>query len=152
MRIIKQAGFTDQLIKLYLPLNAPGETPETILETVRVCRTLYGLFGRENVYPWIFLLAIQPGTPLEKRLIETGYLDADYNPLSYNPFTIKKLLYNPPPLGELIGKSVLEAQSRTTLPEEAGRKTLDIIEDRLLGRGSNEEIVETQPLRVKTSK
>jgi radical SAM superfamily enzyme YgiQ (UPF0313 family) len=131
-KLIKKAGFSNQIVKLYLALNAPGETTETLLETIMGCKELYELFGREQVYPWIFFLAIQPGTTLEKRMIEKGYLDKDYDPLTYNPFTIKKLLYNPPPLGELIGKSYLEALSQTNLSEEVGRKTLDIIEDRLL--------------------
>lgn len=131
-KMIKKAGFSNQMVRLYLALNAPGETPETLLETIRGCRELYGLFGREQVYPWIFLLAIQSGTTLEKRLVESGYLDKDYNPLSYNPLTIKKLLYNPPPLGEVIGKSYLEALGQTDMVMEAGRRALDIIEDRLL--------------------
>jgi hypothetical protein len=64
-------------------------------------------------------------------LIEDDYLDADYNPLSYNPFTIKRLLYNPPPLGKLIGQSFLEANAQTT-KEEVGKLMLDIIESKLL--------------------
>jgi radical SAM superfamily enzyme YgiQ (UPF0313 family) len=135
-KMIKEAGFSDQMFKVYLALNAPGETPETLLETIMGCRTLYGMFGRENVYPWIFFLAIQPGTPLEKRLIESGYIDKDYNPLSYNPLTIKRLLYNPPPLGEVIGRSFIEALGQTKELTEAGRKTLDILEERIVaGKG-----------------
>ncbi len=130
-RRIKEAGFSNQLIKLYLPLNSPGETPETLLETIKSCRLIYEIFGRDRVSPWLFFLAIQSGTTLEKRLIEDDYLDADYNPLSYNPFTIKRLLYNPPPLGKLIGQSFLEANAQTT-KEEAGKLMLDIIESKLL--------------------
>jgi radical SAM superfamily enzyme YgiQ (UPF0313 family) len=134
-KMIKKAGFTNQMFKIYLALNSPGETPETILETTRGLKTLYKLFGRESIYPWIFFLAIQPGTTLEKRLIQSGYLKPGYNPLSYNPFTIKKLLYNPPPLGEVIGKSFLEGLSQTGDLMEAGRRTMDIMEYRLLGAG-----------------
>lgn len=130
-RRIKEAGFSNQLIKLYMPLNSPGETTETLLETIKTCRLLYDIFGKERVYPWLFFLAVQSGTRLEKKLIENEYLHADYNPLSYNPYIIKKLLYNPPPLGSLIGQSFLEANAQTTT-EEAGRLMLDILEKKLL--------------------
>ena len=130
-RTIRKAGFTNQVIKLYLPLNAPGETPETLLETIRTCRQVYDIFGEAYVHPWIFFLAIQSGTTLEKNLVEEGYFNAGYNPLSYNPFTIKKLLYNPPTLGGLIGQSFLEANAKTSRSEEVGRLTLDILEAKL---------------------
>jgi radical SAM superfamily enzyme YgiQ (UPF0313 family) len=129
-KTIKDAGLTDQLIKLYLPLNSPGETAETLLETISTCRTLYGIFGKEKVYPWLFFLAIQAGTKLEKRLMDSGYLYDNYNPLSYNPFTIKKLLYNPPPLGKMIGRSFIKAKGQASR-EETGKVTLDLIEDDL---------------------
>ena len=134
-RRIKEAGFRDQLIKLYMPLNAPGETPETLLETIRTCRLLYGIFGRERVHPWLFFLAVQSGTPLEKRLIQEGYLKPGYNPLSCNPFTIKRLLYNPPPLGDLIGQSFLRACTRAK-GEERDRLTLEILEETLGEKGN----------------
>ncbi len=133
-RRIKETGFSTQLIKLYMPLNSPGETPETLFGTIKTCRLLYDIFGRERVWPWLFFLGIQSGTILEKELIKTGYLNVDYNPLSYNPYTIKKLLYNPPPLGGMIGQSFLEASSKGT-PEEAGKLMLDILEKRLLKKG-----------------
>jgi radical SAM superfamily enzyme YgiQ (UPF0313 family) len=129
---LKSAGFTDQKLKLYMPLNAPGETPETLLETVTACKTLYKMFGRERVYPWIFFLAIQPGTLLEKQLIQSGYLKEGYNPLSYNPLTIKKLLYNPPPLGEVIGGCYFEAAERARDTEEIGRVAMELLEGRLV--------------------
>ncbi len=130
-RRIKEAGFNNQVIKLYMPLNSPGETTQTLLETIETCRILYKIFGRDRVYPWLFFLAIQSGTTLEKRLIKNGYLNPRYNPLSYNPFTIKKLLYNPKPLGRLIGKSFLEANSLAK-GRERGVITLDLIEQKLL--------------------
>lgn len=128
-RHIKAAGF-DKLVKLYLPLNSPGETRETLLETTAKCRELYSIFGRDKVYPWLFFLGVQAGTRLEKKLIDDGYLKSDYNPLSYNPLAIKKLLYNPPPLGAVIAGSYLEALKGST-SVEAGRMALDIIEQKL---------------------
>jgi len=126
-QMIKDLGYQGQQIKLYLPLNAPGETRETILETVEACKKLYGIFGESNVVPWIFFLAIQPGTPLERLMIRSGYLKPDYNPLSYNPFAIKKLLYNPPPLGPLVGKAHLKAKG-LSLGDSIGRQTLRELE------------------------
>ena len=130
-QMIKDAGHTNQMIQLYLPLNSPGETIDTLLETIAHCRDLYKLFGRENIHPWIFFLGVQNGTPLESSLIETGYLKEGYNPLSYNPLTIKKLLYNPQPFGRIIGQAFLEAK-RQAVEEDIGRMTLEILEEKLL--------------------
>ncbi|MFA7241617.1 MAG: radical SAM protein [Sulfuricellaceae bacterium] len=131
-RMFKANGFTNQKIKLYMPLNAPGETIQTLKKTVEKIRELYDMFGRDNVLPFIFFIGIQPGTPVEKQLISEGYLKAGYNPLTLNPFIIKRLLYNPQPLGRLIGHAYLEA-ARTSDPnsEYIGRATMDIIEREL---------------------
>ena len=132
-RMFKDAGYTDQKVKLYMPLNAPGETVETLQQTVNRIKELYQLFGRDNVLPFIFFIGIQPGTPVEHLLIEQGYLKKGYNPLTLNPFLIKRLLYNPKPLGGLIARSYLEAvESHAADSEYIGRTTMDII-DRELG-------------------
>ena len=72
---------------------------------------------------------------MEKRLQASGYLPKSYDPLTLNPFMIKRLLYNPEPLGSLIGKAYLEAlangSKEKTSEDYVGRKTLDIIERRL---------------------
>ena len=131
-RLFKDAGYTDQQVKLYMPLNAPGETLQTLKATIACIRELYGLFGRENVLPFIFFIGIQPDTPIERRLIADGYLAADYNPLTLNPFAIKKLLYNPPPLGRLIGRAYLEAYERRGVADDyVGRTTMEILERQL---------------------
>ncbi|CAG4883224.1 conserved protein of unknown function [Georgfuchsia toluolica] len=131
-RMFKDAGHTDQQIKLYMPLNAPGETPRTLLATIAKIRELYEMFGRDNVLPFIFFIGVQPGTPIEKRLIAEGYLSANYDPLTLNPFTIKKLLYNPPPLGRMIGRAYLEAlEMRGVADDYIGRATMEIIERKL---------------------
>src|SRR5271157_5129815 len=62
-RMLKANGHTDQKIKLYLPLNAPGETVQTLRKTIDKIESLYGLFGRDNVLPFIFFIGVQPGTP-----------------------------------------------------------------------------------------
>ncbi len=128
-RMFKEAGYTDQKVKLYLPLNAPGETAGTLLKTIGRIKDLYRMFGRENVLPFIFFIGIQPGTPVEKLLQEKGYLKKDYNPLTLNPFTIKKLLYNPQPLGSIIARSYLQAVNAGQPDSEyVGRTTMDNLE------------------------
>lgn len=131
-RLFKEAGMTDQQVKLYLPLNAPGESPETLRATIARIEELYALFGRDKVLPFIFFVGIQPNTPIEKKLIAAGYLPKGYDPLTLWPFTIKKLLYNPPPLGPMIGRAYLRALEYSsklddTAGEYVGRATLEIL-------------------------
>lgn len=131
-RLFRDAGMTDQQVKLYLPLNAPGESVDTLRATIDRVNELYGLFGRDKVLPFIFFVGVQPNTPIERKLIDAGYLPAGYDPLTLNPFTIKKLLYNPGTLGRLIGRAylaALEISSKLddTSGEYVGRATLDIL-------------------------
>jgi radical SAM superfamily enzyme YgiQ (UPF0313 family) len=130
------AARADLKVKLYLPLNGPGETPATLRATIARIEELYRLFGRERVLPFIFFIGIQPNTPVEKRLIASGYLPKNYDPLTLNPFLIKKLLYNPPPLGPLIGRAYLAALEYSskmddTSGEYVGRATMEILEHTL---------------------
>ena len=128
-RMFKENGYTDQKIKLYMPLNAPGETCETLHQTIDKIKELYDMFGRDNVLPFIFFIGIQPNTPVERLLVKQGYLKEGYNPLTLNPFIIKKLLYNPKPFGRLIGRAYLEAMdSLDPSSEYIGRATMEIIE------------------------
>jgi radical SAM superfamily enzyme YgiQ (UPF0313 family) len=126
----------DLMVKLYLPLNAPGETPETLRATMSRIDELYAMFGRDKVLPFIFFVGVQPDTPIEKRLIADGYLPEHYDPLTLNPFIIKKLLYNPKPLGRLIGRAYLRAleyssKMEDTTGEYIGRATMEILEREL---------------------
>lgn len=137
-RMFKDAGMTDQKIKLYLPLNAPGESPETLRATMARIEELYALFGRDKVLPFIFFVGVQPNTPIEQKLIAAGYLSKDYDPLTLWPFTIKKLLYNPGTLGRLIGRAYLRAleissKRDDTAGEYVGRATLEILAQELEG-------------------
>jgi radical SAM superfamily enzyme YgiQ (UPF0313 family) len=130
--MFKANGYTNQQVKLYMPLNAPGETVYTLKKTIDKIKELYALFGRENVLPFIFFIGVQPGTPVERVLIDQGYLSPDYDPLTLNPFIIKKLLYNPKPLGSLIARAYLEAvASLEANSEYIGRATMDILEREL---------------------
>jgi len=137
-QLFRAAGTTDQKIKLYLPLNAPGESADTLRATIARVEELYAMFGRDQVLPFIFFVGVQPNTPIEKKLIEAGYLPKRYDPLTLNPFTIKKLLYNPAPLGRLIGRAYLEALEYSsklddTSGEYVGRATLEILARELDG-------------------
>jgi radical SAM superfamily enzyme YgiQ (UPF0313 family) len=128
-QMFKDAGYINQKVKLYMPLNAPGETAQTLLQTIERIKELYRMFGRDNVLPFIFFIGIQPGTPVERLLLEQGYLKKGYNPLTLNPFTIKKLLYNPEPLGSVIARSYLEAVDKLDENSEyIGRATMDNLE------------------------
>jgi hypothetical protein len=56
--------------------------------------------------------------------------------LTLNPFIIKKLLYNPKPLGRLIGRAYLRALEYSskmddTTGEYVGRATMEILEREL---------------------
>jgi radical SAM superfamily enzyme YgiQ (UPF0313 family) len=131
-QMFKDNGFTRQKVKLYMPLNAPGETVETLQATIDKIKELYALFGRDNVLPFIFFIGVQPNTPVERLLIDQGYLRAGYNPLTLNPFLIKKLLYNPKPLGALIARAYLEAiETLDPASDYIGRATMDNIEREL---------------------
>ncbi len=148
-QMFKDAGYTDQKVKLYIPLNAPGETRLTLQKTINRIKELYQMFGRDNVLPFIFFIGIQPGTPVEKLLIKQGYLDKNYNPLTFNPFVIKRLLYNPEPLGGIIARSYLQAAASMDKDSEyIGRATMDLIEAEL---SESPLILSTEPLASHSS-
>jgi len=127
-RMLKANGHTSQKIKLYMPLNAPGETEQTLRMTIDRIEELYALFGRDNVLPFIFFIGVQPGTPVEKLLIRQGYLKPNYDPLTWNPFLLKRLLYNPKPLGPMIARAYLRAVEMSGSGEEyVGRATMELL-------------------------
>ncbi|MDC4204418.1 MAG: radical SAM protein [Candidatus Manganitrophus sp.] len=107
-RHLKEAGFQGKIILNY-SLNSPGDTEETLMESVASYKKIVEIMGESQVYPALFFLGIQPHTGLADRLVEEGYLPRNYNPFSMNPLMIKKLLYNPPPLGKIITRACLKA-------------------------------------------
>lgn len=107
-RYLKEAGYKGRIILNY-SLNSPGDTEETLLESVASYKKVISIMGEPQVYPALFFLGIQPNTGLTERLVEEGYLPRDFNPLSMNPLSIKKVLYNPPPLGKIITRACLKA-------------------------------------------
>jgi hypothetical protein len=105
---LKAAGYTGRLL-LNLSLNAPGETPATMRETIRFVQWATDSFGPDRVVPVVFFLAIQPHTGLEERALAEGHLRPGYNPLSVMPWNVLKLIYNPPPLGRIVGRACVMA-------------------------------------------
>lgn len=107
--MIKNAGHEDQRILLNFSLNAPMETRESILESIASYQRIRDIFGEEHVKPVIFFLGIQPHTRLSEYAIEHGMLPENFDPLSLNPRSIRKLIYNPKPLDTPIARACLRA-------------------------------------------
>jgi len=102
--VLKAAGYTGKVL-VNLSLNAPGETRDTLLETMETMRRIRRIFGDSQVVPVVFFLAIQPHTGLERKAQANGRIKAGYDPLSVLPWNVIRLIYNPAPLGKLIGRS-----------------------------------------------
>jgi hypothetical protein len=128
-RMLKAAGYGGRVL-LNLSLNSPGETEESLLETIEAVRRIKLIFGDDRVIPLVFFLAIQPHTGLERRALADGHLKEGYNPLSVRPGKVLKLIYNPPPLGKLIGRSCARAFAGD--PDLVGERILGAIEKALL--------------------
>jgi hypothetical protein len=101
---LASAGYSGR-IKIDISLNSPGETQATLRETIGVVERMKALFGPDRVVPVIFFLAVQPHTGLEKRALADGRIGAGYDPLSVWPWDARRLIYNPPPLDRVVGRS-----------------------------------------------
>jgi radical SAM superfamily enzyme YgiQ (UPF0313 family) len=139
-RHLKEAGFRGRVLLNY-SLNSPGDTDETLRESVESYKKIAEILGENRVFPMLFFLGIQPHTGLEDRLISEGYLSSGYNPLSMNPFLIKKLLYNPAPLSHRIAKACLAAWEITARNKSAeiGIPMKTVYADRSLFQGVVED-------------
>ncbi len=126
--ILREAGYPGRVL-MNLSLNAPGETRETLIETIKVMRRIRNIFGDDRVVPVIFFLAIQPHTGLEQRALKDGYISKGYDPLSAYPWDVRKLIYNPPPLNKLIGRCCARAFRRRD--GNAGVRILTSLEEEL---------------------
>jgi radical SAM superfamily enzyme YgiQ (UPF0313 family) len=105
---LKAAGYAGRVL-VNLSLNAPGENAESLGESLAAIDRIRSLFGRDRVVPVPFFLAIQPGTGLEALAFEEGLLRPGYDPLSIRPRRAQRLIYNPKPLGPMIGRACAEA-------------------------------------------
>ncbi|MEM9535109.1 MAG: photosystem II high light acclimation radical SAM protein [Cyanobacteria bacterium P01_E01_bin.45] len=125
---LRNAGF-DDLVSVNYSFNVIDEREETIRQTVRYHRELESIFGAHNVDPAIFFIGLQPHTHLESYAIKEGVLKKDYNPMSMMPWTARKLLWNPEPMGGFFGEICLQAWDRNA--DDFGREVFDILEERL---------------------
>ena len=95
------------------------------------------------VDPAIFFIGLQPHTLLEKYAIENNILKPSYNPMSMMPWTARKLLWNPGPLGKKLGEVCLEAFDNQN--DEFGKTVIDILE-RNYGKSSLDDSLKVRKL------
>jgi radical SAM superfamily enzyme YgiQ (UPF0313 family) len=127
-RDLKAAGFND-LVSVNYSFNVIDERPETIRQTIAYHRELERIFGADKVEPAIFFIGLQPHTHLEAYAFEQNILKPGYDPMSLMPWTAKKLLWNPEPLGSFLGEVCLQAWRQN--PYDFGREVLKILEEKL---------------------
>ena len=143
-RDLKAAGYQD-LVSVNYSFNVIDEREATIRQTVAYHRELERIFGQANVEPAIFFIGLQPHTHLERYALRNGEIASDYNPMSLMPWTAKKLLWNPEPLGSFLGEVCLQAWQQN--PDDFGREVMRILEARV-GRAPLEEALQA-PLEAK---
>ena len=127
-RALKTAGFND-LVSVNYSFNVIDERPETIRQTIAYHRELERIFGVDKVEPAIFFIGLQPHTHLEDYAFNQKILKPGYDPMSLMPWTAKKLLWNPEPLGSFFGEVCLQAWQQN--PNDFGREVMAILEQRL---------------------
>jgi radical SAM superfamily enzyme YgiQ (UPF0313 family) len=127
-RDLKAAGFND-LVSVNYSFNVIDERPETIRQTVAYHRELERIFGADKVEPAIFFIGLQPHTHLEEYAFENNILNRNYDPMNLKPWTVKKLMWNPEPLGSFFGEVCLQAWRQN--PNDFGREVMKILEERL---------------------
>ncbi len=143
-RDLKSAGF-NALVSVNYSFNVIDERPETIRQTIAYHRELEGIFGADKVEPAIFFIGLQPHTHLEEYALKNGILKPGYDPMSLLPWTAKKLLWNPEPMGSFFGEVCLQAWRQN--PNDFGREVMKILEEKL-GRADLETAL-TSPISPK---
>ncbi|MBL1177899.1 photosystem II high light acclimation radical SAM protein [Pantanalinema sp. GBBB05] len=127
-RDLKAAGFND-LVSVNYSFNVIDERPDTIRQTIAYHRELERIFGADKVEPAIFFIGLQPHTHLETYAFQQKILKPGYDPMSIMPWTARKLLWNPEPLGSFFGEVCLQAWRQN--PNDFGREVMNILESRL---------------------
>jgi radical SAM superfamily enzyme YgiQ (UPF0313 family) len=143
-RDLKAAGFND-VVSVNYSFNVIDETFDTIRQTIAYHRELENIFGVDKVEPAIFFIGLQPHTHLEEYAFKNNVFKPGYNPMSLMPWTAKKLLWNPEPLGSFFGEVCLQAWRQN--PNDFGREVMNILEARL-GKAELESAL-TAPVEVK---
>ncbi len=124
-RLLTKAGFKEHVSVNY-SFNVIDERPATIRQTIAYHRELEKIFGRQKVEPMIFFIGLQPHTHLEQYGFDKGLIKPGYNPMSMMPWTARKLLWNPEPMGSIFGAICLEAFDKD--PNDFGRTVIDLLE------------------------
>ena len=124
-QLLSDAGFQDNVSVNY-SFNVIDERPDTIRQTIAYHRKLEKIFGAEKVEPAIFFIGLQPHTHLEQYGFDQGLIKPGYNPMSMMPWTARKLLWNPEPMGQTFGRICLEAFD--SCPNDFGRTVMDLLE------------------------
>ncbi len=124
-KLLTTAGFNKNVSVNY-SFNVIDESPQTISQTISYHRELERIFGADKVEPAIFFIGLQPHTHLEQYGFDKGLIRPGYNPMSMMPWTAKKLLWNPEPMGSIFGKICLEAFEKNS--ENFGRTVIDLLE------------------------
>ncbi|MBC7968549.1 MAG: B12-binding domain-containing radical SAM protein [Verrucomicrobia bacterium] len=140
-RDLKAAGFND-VVSVNYSFNVIDERPETIRQTIAYHRELERILGADKVEPAIFFIGLQPHTHLETYAFDHKMLKPGYDPMNITPWTVRKLLWNPEPLGSLFGEVCLQAWRQN--PNDFGREVMAILEQRL-GRADLESAL-TAPI------
>lgn len=146
-RDLRAAGF-NEIVSVNYSFNVIDETYETIRQTIAYHRELEAIFGADKVEPAIFFIGLQPHTHLEGYALKKGVLKPGYDPMSFMPWTARKLLWNPEPLGSFFGEVCLQAWRQN--PQDFGREVMAILEARL-GRSSLEEAL-SAPIKDRDKK
>jgi len=141
-RMLVEAGFKNHVSVNY-SFNVFDETPSTIKQTIAYHRELENIFGKGLVDPAIFFIGLQPHTLLEKYALENNILKPNYNPMSMMPWTARKLLWNPGPLGKKLGEVCLEAFDNKD--DEFGKTVINILE-RNYGKSSLDDSLKVRKL------
>ena len=141
-RMLVEAGFRNHVSVNY-SFNVFDETPNTIKQTIAYHRELENIFGKGLVDPAIFFIGLQPHTLLEKYALENNILKPSYNPMSMMPWTARKLLWNPGPLGKKLGEVCLEAFDNKD--DEFGKTVINILE-RNYGKASLDDSLKVRKL------
>lgn len=124
-RSLVNAGFQEHVSVNY-SFNVIDETPQTISQTIAYHRELENIFGRDKVEPSIFFIGLQPHTHLEQYGFDQGLIQPGYNPMSMMPWTARKLLWNPEPMGSMFGSICLEAFAINS--KDFGRTVFELLE------------------------
>ncbi len=141
-KMLVEAGFRNHVSVNY-SFNVFDETPNTIKQTIAYHRELENIFGKGLVDPAIFFIGLQPHTLLEKYALENNILKPSYNPMSMMPWTARKLLWNPGPLGKKLGEVCLEAFDNKD--DEFGKTVINILE-RNYGKSSLDDSLKVRKL------